>query len=247
MRGSGSGSLVPRQIVSRGSALAKTRTAGAWLAAFACVGAVAVSAASPAQAGALYRWETENGTLAFADDVKRIPDRYRATAQAIAPESLDGYSRFTPTDQGAQQAHSDRLGERLDGLRAQTGDEAIESGGIDGVAASVRPHPADEIALQSVREQTGRRLVNTSDGPRWRRTTRLQTVDRPAPVLGVSADPDSDEPVIVERVRARSRDSLVTRHVTVVRQGDRVLSVIKPRSRQSSANWALEEDLEGMR
>jgi hypothetical protein len=213
----------------------------------ALVGTVAVAAAPPADAGGLYRWETENGTLAFADDVKRIPDRYRAQAEAIAPESLDGYSRFTPTDPGAQQAHSDRLVERLDGLRASSADEVIPSGVVAEDSESARAHPADEIALQSVREQTGRRLVNTINGPRWRRTTRVQTVDRPVPVLGVSADPDSDAPVIVERVRARSRDSLVTRHVTVVRQGDRVLSVIKPRSRQSSANWPLEEDLEGLR
>lgn len=225
----------------------RTRSAGALFGAFACVGLVAGTAAPAAEAGTMYRWETENGTLAFADDVKRIPDRYRAKAEAIVSENLDGYSRFTPTDASAQQIHADRLAERLDGLRALTADEASEAGAVGEVAAPARQHPVDGIALQSVREGVGRRLVNTSDGPKWKRTTRLQTVDAPVPVLGVSADPESDEPVVVERMRARSRGSLVTRQVTVVRQGDRVLSVIKPRSRQSSSDWPIEEDLEASR
>lgn len=226
---------------------ARTRSAGALLGVFACFGLVAVSAAPAAEAGTMYRWETENGTLAYADDVRRIPDRYRAKAEAIVSENLDGYSRFTPTDAGAQQVHADRLADRLDGLRALTADEASEVGILGDVANPGGKHPVDGIALQSVREGVGRRLVNTSDGPKWKRTTRLQTVDAPVPVLGVSADPESDEPVVVERMRARSRGSLVTRQVTVVRQGDRVLSVIKPRSRHSSSDWPIEEDLEASR
>ncbi len=221
---------------------------GAVLLALACAGAFAAATlALPAHAGTMYRWETDDGTLAFADDVKRIPDRYREKAEAIASQNLDGYHRFTPTDSDAQQIHADRLADRLDGLRALTADEANETGVVGEVAAPVRQHPVEEIALQSVREQVGRRLVNTADGPRWRRTTRLQTVDAPVPVLGVGADPESDEPVVVERMRARPRDSLVTRQITVVRQGDRVLSVIKPRSRQTSSNWPIEEDLEASR
>lgn len=226
---------------------ARKRSAGALLGAFACVGIVAVSAAPPAEAGTMYRWETENGTIAYADDAKRIPDRYRAKAEAIVSENLDGYSRFTPTDAGAQQIHADRLADRLDALRELTADEASEAGIGGEVAAPVREHPVDGMALQSVRERVGRRLVNTSDGPKWKRTTRLQTVDAPVPVLGMTADPESDEPVVVERIRARSRDSLVTRQITVVRQGDRVLSVIKPRSRHSSSDWPTEEDLEASR
>lgn len=236
-----------RRHASRGPLAANARTAGALLGAFACAGLVAVSAAPAAEAGTMYRWETENGTLAYADDVKRIPERYRAQAEALAAESLDGYSRFTPTDSQAQDEHADRLADRLDGLREQTDDGAPADGAIEGFAAPMREHAVEGIALQSVREQVGRRRVNTSDGPRWRRTTRPQTVDSPIPVIGVSPDPDSDEPVIVERVRARSGDSLVTRHITVVRQGDRVLSVIKPRSRHSSSDWPTEADLETSR
>jgi hypothetical protein len=205
-------------------------------------GAVLLGAGT-AGAGTLYRWKTENGTLAFADDPKRIPERYRERAEAIETEGLDGYGRYTPTDAAAQQEYADRLAERLDGLRERSGVGEAPAGAVVIEEPPAR-HPLEGVALQSTREEVGRRLVNTEDGPRWRRTTRLQTVDQPTPVLGVTPDPDSEEPVVVERVRARSRDALVTRHITVVRQGDRVLSVIKPRARQSTSDWPIEEDFE---
>ncbi len=232
-----------RRFGSDGGAARTARRTGVLLAAFAAAGMFALSAAAPARAGALYRWETEDGTLAFADDVKRIPDRYRSGATEILPERLEDYSRFTPTDQSAQQIHADRLAERLDGLRVQTRNEADDTEPIE-IVEPRRTHPLDGIALESEREQVGRRRVDTSEGPRWRRTTRRQTVDAPVPILDVTPDPDSDAPVIVERVRARSRDSLVTRKITVVRQGDRVLSVIKPRARHSSSDWPFEEEFE---
>lgn len=197
----------------------------------------------PASAGTLYRWTTESGSLAFADDPRRIPERYRASAEEIQTDGLTGYDRLTPTDAAAQERHAERLADRLEGLREQSGVND-EQPGVIVLEEPPGEHPLEGIALQSVRETVGRRRVATAFGPRWRRTTRLQTVDQPVPVLGVTPDPDSDEPVIVERVRARGRDSLVTRHVTVVRQGDRVLSVIKPRSRHASSDFPIEEDLE---
>lgn len=204
------------------------------------------AAAVPAGAGTLYRWETADGTIAFADQVKRIPERYRAQATEIQTQgSLDDYDRFTPTDATAQADYSERLNQRLESLRAQS-DEAAGEGAVL-VEERARQHPLQGIALQTTRETVGRRLVNTSDGPQWKRTTRPQTVDAATPMIGVQPDPDSDEPVIVERMRARSQDSLVTRHITVVRQGDKVLSVIKPKSRWSSANFPIEEELEGSR
>jgi len=209
-------------------------------------GAIVVVAAAPAGAGTLYRWETADGTIAFADEAKRIPERYRAQATEIQTQGgLDDYDRFTPTDAAAQDDYAERLNRRLESLRAQS-----EYDAADGAVVIEEPpaqHPLEGIALQTRRETVGRRLVNTNDGPRWRRTTRMQTVDAATPVLGVQPDPNADEPVIVERMRARSRDSLVTRHVTVVRQGDRVLSVIKPKSRWSSANFPIEEELEASR
>lgn len=200
-------------------------------------------ASAPAGAGTLYRWQTESGTLAFADDPKRIPERYRGQAEQIETEGLEGYGRFTPLDGAAQREQAEQLGERLEGLRAESG-VAEEPAEVVVVEEPPAAHPLEGIALQSAREAGGRRVVQTENGPRWRRTSRTRTVDHPVPILGVSPDPDSEEPVIMEPVRARSRDSLATRHITVVRQGDRVLSVIKPRARQSSSDFPVEEDFE---
>jgi hypothetical protein len=209
----------------------------------ALVSATVLLVAGTASAGALYRWESENGTLSFADDPRRVPERYRDRVVEIRSEGLDGYGRFTPTDAGAQRVHGERLQQRLEGLREQSG----AGGELPGVVVIEEPpdgHPLEGIALQSLQRTQGRRLVNTPTGRKWVRTTRVQTVDAPIPVLGVQADSESDEPVVVERVRMRPEGSLVTRTVTVVRQGDRVLSVIKPRSHQHSVDVPSEAVLE---
>ena len=66
-------------------------------------------------------------------------------------------------------------------------------------------------------------------------------MNQPVPIVGT--DPTSDDPVVIERVRVRS-DSGVTRTVQVVRQGDKVLSITKPRNRSSGSNWVHEKELE---
>ncbi len=56
----------------------------------------------PAAASAeFFRYETEEGTLAFTDDEKRIPSRYRAHAVPEAPQSLLDYPRLTIAEVGA--------------------------------------------------------------------------------------------------------------------------------------------------
>jgi len=54
-----------------------------------------------------------------------------------------------------------------------------------------------------------------------------------------------DEPIIVEEHRVRDGDS--TTHVYVVRQGERVLSVMRPHTNHSGANWRELEDVIGER
>lgn len=41
-------------------------------------------------------WTTDEGTLAFTDDPKRIPARYAEQARAFELQPLDDYARFTP-------------------------------------------------------------------------------------------------------------------------------------------------------
>lgn len=55
----------------------------------------------------------------------------------------------------------------------------------------------------------------------------------------------SDEPIVVEQRRVRDRNNISTTHVTVVRQGDEILSVIRPESAHDRADWADESELLG--
>jgi Domain of unknown function (DUF4124) len=55
----------------------------------------------------------------------------------------------------------------------------------------------------------------------------------------------NDEPVVVEQRRVRDRNNISTTHVTVVRQGDEILSVVRPESAHDRANWGSERELLG--
>jgi Domain of unknown function (DUF4124) len=52
-----------------------------------------------------------------------------------------------------------------------------------------------------------------------------------------------DEPIVVEEHRVRDGDT--TTHIYVVRQGDRVLSVMRPHTNHSDANWRDIEEVIG--
>lgn len=150
--------------------------------------------ATPSLGATLYKWTAEDGSTAFTDDLKRIPERYRAQAKALETGGLTTYERFSPTDSARRREHQARLEERLERLREfnrGAGEAAAPEVAVQG--------PASETVLQ-VNDKFAVRVPNVA----------------------------SDEaPVIVEEVRVRDPNSMVTRHVTVVRQGDRVISVIK--------------------
>ncbi len=51
---------------------------------------------APAPAGAdVFRYETEEGTISFADELKRIPARYRDQAERLPEKSLWDHPRLT--------------------------------------------------------------------------------------------------------------------------------------------------------
>ena len=52
----------------------------------------------------LYRYETESGTIAFTDDVNRIPARYRPDAKRQTERGLQSYRRLTVVPRGATYA-----------------------------------------------------------------------------------------------------------------------------------------------
>jgi hypothetical protein len=201
-----------------------------------------VAAGSSASAGELYRWVTSDGTIAFTDDAKRIPKAYRGEAKRTNAPSLRSFARFSPVDAKAEAERAAQLEERLDYLRALNEPESIAQ---DGAFVAPGSPPVVHLDLRSEERIEGRKLVGFRNGrPVYRRTSRPRSVDEPVPSLALPLDPDSTEPVVVEKRRMFDSDSGTTRHVTVVQQGERILSIVKPRARAGSVDYELEESLE---
>ena len=69
--------------------------------------------------------------------------------------------------------------------------------------------------------------------------------DQAIPEIAVATGAgDAAEPVVTETLRVKVRGLDVTRHNTIVRQGDRVLAVIKPRPHQGSVAFKSEKEIE---
>ena len=164
--------------------------------------------ATPALAGSLYKWTTEDGSVAFTDDPKRVPERYRSQVKTIKTGGLDLYERFTPGDSSRQREQRQRLDERLERLRALN-----------------RPPRTALVPAPGVQPQI-----------------MIKADQRTA--LTIPNDAEGEEPVIVEEMRVDDPDSIATRHVTVVRQGDRVLSILKPASPAQPGNPPGEAEFE---
>lgn len=181
-----------RKAASMAMGWALAAVAGAaWL------GAAGVAAAQSARAtGTIYTWETEDGTVAFADDWKRVPRQYRDAAEKRATGSLSGYERFTPQPAAPAADYADRLAARLQHL-----DEL---------------NAAHEEARQAEAPARGSRIL-------------LQTGSQAVPAIEVGET--GDGPVVVETKRYLAKGRIVTRHNTIVRQGDKIVAVVKQRQR----------------
>ena len=172
---------------------------------------LSVALAGAAAAGPAYRWTAADGSVAFSDDLKKIPSEYRASAQRVGMRNLADYPRYTPAESGA--ARSDRsaaLVERIERLRAINA----------GQSASAAP------------TRTGQ-------------TNTILRLDNRASVTIPNDRMQSAEPVVVEERRVRDRNNTTTTHVTVVRQGDEVLSLVRPESAHDRAEWGSERELFG--
>jgi len=69
-------------------------TAGKWL--FAA--ALALGLMPGVAAADYWKYTTESGSLAFTDDVKNVPAKYKASAERIKEEKLDDYRRLSIVD-----------------------------------------------------------------------------------------------------------------------------------------------------
>jgi len=144
-------------------------------------------------AGTVYTWTTDDGTVSYTDDEKRVPARYKDRAEVQVMEGLDRYHRFTPVEAGAT--------------------SVAEARGA-GATPSVSAGPPGLEADAGTASQRGGISVITG-GTRY---------GRGGVILPVDAAP-GDEPVVIESRRVKRDDSMATSHETVVRQGDRVISV----------------------
>jgi hypothetical protein len=187
---------------------------------------------SPAAAGAVYSWVTEDGVYAYADSTKRIPKRYRGEAKTRSLGKLVNYERWTPSDRTAEGSYTDRLSgnlERLSKLNAKPA-KARRHARVHGKR---HRHHGAAVPMMTIR----------AGGGRYGRGG----VDIQIPMYG-----DDGEPVEVESVRARDDvgdgtrhlSSIATRHLTLVKRGDKVLLVLKGEKADSSAYPAYEAELQ---
>jgi hypothetical protein len=169
----------------------------------------------PAAAGPLFQWTAEDGTISYTDDAKRIPERYRAVAKEVHGKSLGSYGRYSPAKPEAETQYAEQLEKRVARLRALNralDEEAAYADG--GYAAPAAPQGGPEALVRVDRDLTVR--VPTS-----------------------AAAAGEGPPVVVEDVRVRRNGSAFTVHDTVIRQGGRVIMVV----RGDQHNFDISNDL----
>jgi hypothetical protein len=172
---------------------------------------LAFAMAGAAQAGSLYRWTNSDGVVAFSDDLKRIPEAYRASALPVKTASLATYKRYTPARAAESQSYRERLEAHVERMRALN----------------------DSVTAERLAAMPQPKLGSVGDV----RVNRKLQIALPEEVRA------NGEPVVVEEHRVRNGDT--TTHVYIVRQGDRVLSVMRPHTNQSGTDWPELEELLG--
>ena len=78
---------------------------------------LALLLASPSGAGEIYSWETADGNVAFTDNPKNIPARYRDQMRVRKSGGIEDYARFTAEDSAETERYSDQLAKRIEYLR----------------------------------------------------------------------------------------------------------------------------------
>jgi len=74
--------------------------------------------AAPALAGNIYSWRTEAGDIAFTDEIKNVPERYRDQVVTRKTEGLSDYARFSAQDADEANSYAEQLQARLNYLQA---------------------------------------------------------------------------------------------------------------------------------
>ena len=167
-----------------------------------------LAVATPAVSGEIYSWDTGDGNVAFTDNPKNIPSRYRDQVKVRKTEGIENYARFTAEDSAVTERYSDQLAKRIEYLRWAN---SARNGG---------PAADDSVGVAS---------ITVSD------------VDLRLPAA------DTNQPIIVQKLRVQASDQIASRHDTLVSQGGTPLAIIRgdQRGEVGSASDMLDErDLE---
>jgi hypothetical protein len=179
--------------------------------------------AGPAFAGNVYSWVTDDGTHAFTDDPKRIPAKHRVQAKKKTMGRLTRYERFTEVSSEVDKPYAERIRERRTALR-----EVTSPAPIGAVTGTLQPPSTSLVYSTAVSGGNGQ--GNQSGA----------FVNVP---IGSQASSGSEQTTI-ESIRVRTPKSLASRHITVIKQGDRPVTVIKGELRQRPLDGPPESDFD---
>ena len=110
--------------------------------------------ATPAVAGKIYSWQTENGEVAFTDNPKKIPARYRSQVQTRTSERIEDYAQFSSGQPEPTNRYAEQLAARVEYLRWFNSDRD---------AADAAPDALDRVASINV-HGINLRIPDAGDG-----------------------------------------------------------------------------------
>ena len=184
-------------------------------------GALAASLVAAPIAADIIAYRTDDGVFAYTDDHDKVPARYAADAVTVRDTQLRTYPRLTVEDPASREVAS-RLEKRLDYLRQVN-------------AASA---PEREVAANSAAHNA---VITIPTGP----TLGKDGQGIPAPSIEVTAS--GGAPMVVEPILTKEGDRVRTRRATIVKQGDKILAIMKGRSHHVDVTSDIydEDALEG--
>ncbi len=169
-------------------------------------------APAPASAGTIYSWRTEDGTYAFSDDPEAIPTRYRDQVRTRVTSDLRDYERYTEPVPGSGAQYAKELAERLERLRA-----------TNAALAAAGPNTTTAVGASAA-------------GPR----ISLRTGNKSAPTIDLTTDAGAG-PLVVETIFTRPEGKMITRKSLIVRQGGKIIAIVRPRSIETNTLEIVDE------
>jgi hypothetical protein len=188
------------------------------------VAALTASLAGPIAADVI-AYRTEDGVFAYTDDRDKVPARYADDAVTVRDSKLRTYPHLTVEDTPTARAVTARLQNRLDYLRQLNAASASERV-VAATTAAAAAHGGTVISLPT----NAPGFLGPDGKPS---TTGGRSFASPSIEVTAGA---SDEPIITEPILTKEDGRIRTRRATIVKQGDKILAIMKGRSHQVDVN-----------